>query len=368
MRIKIITLCFTFGLSVGTIYSQSIEIVDGVKIIENTGPKWGNNPEIKLEFVKKIGDLDNENENYLLFRPRDVFRDNNGNIYVLDRGNSRIQKFDNEGIFLLSIGREGQGPGEFLNPTSIEVDLTGNIYVSDFGNKRVQILSNEGKYIDSFRFFEQKYGSADGSVIKLLNQNEFIVGEAGSAFIIQGTTPGNIDELWKETFLINIIDSDGNYLKRFAKPKIETSKGIKYFSKGSFFEFDGKNHIYLTYEYENRVEKYSVDGKKIFTASRPLKFETTKLTFENNRRNLPDRVSRNIEIDNKSRIWVASQTHSDKTLYVIDIFDSEGILLGVLEYPLSDYFTRMQIFENYVYFVVNSATEMTVYEYKIIEN
>ena len=57
--------------------------------------------------------------------------DSDENMLVLDGGNTRIQKFDKEGNSLQTIGRKGQGPGEFAYPYGIYLDSADNIYVTD---------------------------------------------------------------------------------------------------------------------------------------------------------------------------------------------------------------------------------------------
>jgi DNA-binding beta-propeller fold protein YncE len=79
-------------------------------------------------------------------RPSDVAWDAAGNIFVADGlgSNSRIAKFDKNGRFVLSWGSRGTEPGQLDAPHSIAIDNTGNVYVADRGNKRIQVFDNDG--------------------------------------------------------------------------------------------------------------------------------------------------------------------------------------------------------------------------------
>ena len=57
---------------------------------------------------------------------------------MADFYNHRVQKFSPEGDFLVTIGEPGNGPGQFDRPTDAVVDREGNLYVVDFGNDRIQ--------------------------------------------------------------------------------------------------------------------------------------------------------------------------------------------------------------------------------------
>jgi len=84
------------------------------------------------------------------FFPRGVAVDFVGNIFVADESNNRIQKFDARGSFLTKWGREGHGPGQFKSPWGIACDALGNVYVVDNGNHRVQKFDGNGTFLCSF--------------------------------------------------------------------------------------------------------------------------------------------------------------------------------------------------------------------------
>jgi len=80
--------------------------------------------------------------------------DAQGNVYTVDRSNSvafTVSKFSSSGTFLLGWGRIGTGPGEFAHPSGlapgIAVDKAGNVYVLDAGNQRVQKFTSQGVFL-----------------------------------------------------------------------------------------------------------------------------------------------------------------------------------------------------------------------------
>jgi DNA-binding beta-propeller fold protein YncE len=76
----------------------------------------------------------------------DVTWDPAGNSYISDGYiNSRVAKLDKDGNWLTSFGEPGSGPGQLNTPHSIAADAQGNIYVADRGNRRIQVFDGEGK-------------------------------------------------------------------------------------------------------------------------------------------------------------------------------------------------------------------------------
>jgi len=81
-------------------------------------------------------------------RTADVTWDRAGNIYVADgvatSGNARVAKFDRDGHFIKSWGYRGSEAGQFNALRGIALDAQGNVYVADAGNKRIQVFDGEG--------------------------------------------------------------------------------------------------------------------------------------------------------------------------------------------------------------------------------
>lgn len=84
-------------------------------------------------------------------RPTDVTWDLEGNTFVADGyNNTRVAKFDKYGNFLMDWGGYGNGPGQFNVLHSMASDDQGNIYVGDRGNNRVQVFDHMGKFLREF--------------------------------------------------------------------------------------------------------------------------------------------------------------------------------------------------------------------------
>lgn len=88
--------------------------------------------------------------------PSAVALDRQGNAYVTDTGNNRVQKLSSDGVPLRQWGTHGKRTVQFDTPTDIAVTTHGAIYVDDFGNNRIEKLSQAGRQLDEI---EQMSGS-----------------------------------------------------------------------------------------------------------------------------------------------------------------------------------------------------------------
>ncbi|MBL4759948.1 MAG: hypothetical protein JKY80_03730 [Mariprofundaceae bacterium] len=59
-------------------------------------------------------------------------------LFVADFYNNRIQQFNQGGYFIKKWGGKGVEQGELSGPTGVAVDRDGNVYIADWGNHRIQ--------------------------------------------------------------------------------------------------------------------------------------------------------------------------------------------------------------------------------------
>lgn len=169
-------------------------------------------------------------------QPQAICVDKEGNIFIVDTGNNRVEKFDSEGNYLLGFGQLGLEQGEFSNPLDIAVDSKDNIYVTDSGNKRVEKFDKNGVFLQVFPQKEIGW--------KIFKNPESIAIDTFDNIYI---TDSGKNCLFK-------FDSEGNLLLKFKK-EFKEPKGIA---------LDDKGNIYIVDSGNNKIQKFSPQGKFIF--------------------------------------------------------------------------------------------------------
>jgi DNA-binding beta-propeller fold protein YncE len=91
--------------------------------------------------------------------PQCVAVDNNGDVYVTDTLNNRVEIFDADGKFVTEFGKAGDGPGYFARPKGIAVDSDGHIWVADSMQDRLQVFNREGRLLT---YIGQVHGELPG--------------------------------------------------------------------------------------------------------------------------------------------------------------------------------------------------------------
>ena len=106
-----------------------------------------------LKLLRKIGTTGHHHE---LTSPGDFARpsglavDADGNLYVCDTLNDRVEIFDADGNFISTYGKNGDGPGYFGRPKGVAIDSDGHIWVADGMQDRVQVFNQQWQLLITF--------------------------------------------------------------------------------------------------------------------------------------------------------------------------------------------------------------------------
>jgi len=82
--------------------------------------------------------------------PEGVAVDSDGNVYVTDTFNDRVESFDADGEFISTFGKNGDGPAGFERPKCIAIDRDGHIWVVDAEQNRVKVFDRQGRLLIYF--------------------------------------------------------------------------------------------------------------------------------------------------------------------------------------------------------------------------
>lgn len=197
--------------------------------------------------------------------PTDVIVDAAGNVYVVDSGNHRIQKFDSTGRFLGKWGTRGSGDGQFETPLGIALDSSGKIaYVADKGNHRIQRFDISD--IRTVRFLG-KWGSEcnltvtpptgrcvdpDGGGPLQTGDGQFFEPQA-----VAVDSAGNVYVADTGNHRVQKFDANGKFLVKwgrsgFAQGQFDVPRGLAFTRQGGLLVVDQNNH---------RVQEFDLDGK-----------------------------------------------------------------------------------------------------------
>jgi len=246
----------------------TVQKPDNVIVVTNPKrPKPKDGLEVRIAFKEElsIGAAGEGDENYM-FGNRVYFNtDDKGNFYVNDWDRKRIQKYDAQGKYILTMGRPGQGPGEFKNVWKPEFDKDNNLYVTDIGNDRVSFFDINGKFLKQIKippgfspqfinsrgffvgyqstFIEDPHGDKSISVLGLFDDKSKLISEIHKSTQEFKPSSGRGAES-RARFLANLFSNDA-------------------FKPSTSFVLAENESIYFGYPEKYEICVYSPEGKLI---------------------------------------------------------------------------------------------------------
>ena len=188
-------------------------------------------------FSKAFGTKGSENGQFK--EPAGVAVDPEGNVWVADTYNYRVQKFNSKGEFLLKFGTKGTGNGQFNQPWGIATDPSGNVWVADTFNYRVQKFNSKGEFL--LKFGTKGSGS----------------GQFGLAFGITADPSGNVWVADTFNYRVQKFNSKGEFLLKSGS----AGNGDGQFSEPKGIASDSDGNVWVVDSNNGRIQKLDPKGK-----------------------------------------------------------------------------------------------------------
>ncbi|MCC5908273.1 MAG: 6-bladed beta-propeller [Balneolaceae bacterium] len=324
--------------------------------------------EIRFIPITTYGDTDD----IILGRIQQIAVDKQGRVFLSDRDKVEIHVFHSNGSYLQSIGRQGQGPGEFQNisrSTFMEFH-SGRLYVPDGDGRylhRVHVFSldnlsfshtidlragNKEQFDKDLKYYYPRggiYPLKDGNFLvpyTFIQSRKFYQRDSNFVkYYIQSESgkikKGPILEQYDRIFLYHI--TEGNYL----------ANSFPFLGK-PLFVINGDGYMYAAWSEDFQIEAYQPDGKKLHSIRPP--YQNQPLTQSDlteriqicdeyfadgiceqmvrNADNLPETwpALNDLLIDDENRLWVSTIVE-DFDIYEWWVLEETGELVTRFEWP-----------------------------------
>ena len=313
-------------------WQGTIEEVDGVTLVKNPlEPMYGEDA-LELEEDLTIGEAEGREE-YMFSQLARLSVDDNGFIYALDFKAKHIKVFDENGAYIRTIGKPGEGPGEFTIPGYFGITPNNELFVGEI--VKISFFSLEGEFIRSQNV------SAQGLIyLKYASNGEPI----GIRMIMTDDNPRTDLEKYSSEFepvfafdSLPIVRQNNYNLQRL------------FIRRAIRWDILSGKYVVCGYpEQEYKLKVFDLDGnhiKKIERAFIPIKVTDKDIEYEMERLGIkskeevvaPDYYPPYswIYSDDEGRLFISTwERLSESESYYYDVFDAEGryLLRKAIEY------------------------------------
>ncbi len=314
---------------------------------------WGSYGSANGQFAFTVPSGQPPNSGYLAI-------DSHGNVYVSDTHNSRIQKFDGNGHFLLSWGQPGSGDGEFNVTTGIAIDRADNVYVGDQGNYRIQKFDSNGKFLTKRGSQGQGNGQfTTPNVLAMDSQGNLYVGDAlghhvqkfdsngrfitkwgsegagdGQFGIVDGLVVDQQGQVWvsDESSRFQVFNPDGKFVGQWVFPVTADGRKPYVFVRA----VDAQGQVYIEHDLANATDTglqymfisvFRPRGAAAAPASTSLMTTTNALTTTTSQTETSpvvfvrklDTSAHPVAFTEKNDFWIWVAVDHQDNLYVSDV-------------------------------------------------
>ncbi len=193
--------------------------------------------ELPYTFITRWGTKGSGNGQFN--HPEQIAIDLEGNIFVTDTGNHRIQKFTSEGEFITMWGSKGSGDGQFYFPRGIAVDPDQYIYVTD-SNCYIQKFTSDGKFVAKWEVHCNQLTTLSHSL------EDITIDPSGYIYVVYSISGGVSYPGCPTRSYIYKLDKSGKFITRWGEKGaidklFEEEVGIAISRDGNIFVSDPDN-------------------------------------------------------------------------------------------------------------------------------
>lgn len=285
--------------------------------------------------------------------PVDICFDDKSNLYVCDYKANNIKVLDPSGKFTKTIGRQGQGPGEFEMPFQVAISKD-QLVVWELSNRRISVLNPEGEFIKSVQIARNEGWPRK---IRALPNGDFVIESAKTYY-------GNNEK--PQECIIEIYSPDIERKKTLSTQEVWENKYIftpvstnvpQPYTPRVYWDVSPEGKIFIGFSEDYIIGIYDKEKGRLSSFSR--EYEPVKITEEDKKnwfagmtysgpegiiQGAPDYTVKNtkfpkhkppyqhIMVDGEGNILVFPyQKDNDKDIRNFDAFDPEGKFISKVQ-------------------------------------
>ncbi len=175
--------------------------------------------------------------------------DAEGNLWVADAINRKIEQFDEDGKYVGSVGSFGEEDGQFFYPSDVAISAEGNLWVVDMSEDRVQELSPSGEFL-------RKFGDVGSGNGKFLDPQSIAIDTAKGHIWVADTDNSRLQEFNEEGEFIRKVGTEGA-----GKGQLQYPTGVAVDAEGNVWVADwGNNRVVEFSETGSFIQQFGSEG------------------------------------------------------------------------------------------------------------